>query len=110
MHHIQICSLKNKTWTTLPYMVIEREIDEVIARWPPTWKICFKTPVKSTAGTSAAIGGPSRTTKKDVRAAATKNIPPKQPPNKDTTAGTQDDSHDTNVGGTKWTGEPVKGT
>ena len=33
MHHIQIHILKNKTWTTLPYMVEDEEIDLMIMLW-----------------------------------------------------------------------------
>ena len=35
MHHIWIHSLNNKTWTTLPYMVVDEEIDLMITLWPP---------------------------------------------------------------------------
>ena len=38
MHQVQIRSLASQTWTELPYMVPDEEIDLLIALWPPAWK------------------------------------------------------------------------
>ena len=84
-------------------MVIEREIDEVIARWPPAWKIGFKTPAKSTADTSTVVTGPSGQMGIDAGAAVTMTIPSMQHPNKDTIATNQAVPQDISAGGTKWT-------
>lgn len=35
MHNVQIQGRKDPTWTSLPYMVDDEEIDRLIAQWPP---------------------------------------------------------------------------
>ena len=35
MHNVEIFARKVKAWTSLPYMVSDEEIDNVIALWPP---------------------------------------------------------------------------
>lgn len=54
MNNIQICNHKDKTWTSLPYMVVDEEFDNVIVLWPPAWKIGFKTSARGTTGTSTS--------------------------------------------------------
>ena len=63
----------------LPYMVADEEIDNVIALWPPHWKLGFKTGVKGTEGTSTPkvtppvitkdTGGLRKSIRKGVKAA-----------------------------------------
>lgn len=39
-------------WVTLPYMVANEKNDNLIALWPPYWKLAFTTGAKGTKGTS----------------------------------------------------------
>jgi len=90
-------------------MAMDREIDEVIARWPPSWKIGFKSPVKNTADTSTVVKGPSGSMGKDTGTIVTIDIPSMQPPTKDTIADNQADPPDTHARGTKQTETSVQG-
>ena len=41
MHNVQIKACKDSTWYTLSYMVMEGEVDQVVATWINAWKIGF---------------------------------------------------------------------
>lgn len=77
---------KDFSCVSLPYMVQDEEIDNVIALWPPNWKINFKTGAKGTEGTSTTkvispvitkdIEGPSKSTRKGTGAVSEKGSQP----------------------------------
>lgn len=54
LHNVQIIAHKEKSWTSLPYMMIDEEINNVIAFLPPNWKIDFKNSAKGIGGTSTS--------------------------------------------------------
>ena len=101
MHNVQIKAHKDKAWTSLPYMVADEEIDNIIALWPPNWKIGFKTGVKGVERTSTSKFTPSvvikdtrgatKSTKQDMSTATQKDVQQTQTFEKDVEAETQVD-------------------
>ena len=112
-------------------MVAEEEIDNVIALWPPNWKIGFKTGMKGTEGTITVkvippviikdTRGPSKSIGKDMGTATQKDVQQKHTTEKDAEVETQLDlppdlgTKGLDAGGTaspratKQTSKPIKG-
>ena len=98
LHNVQIRAHKEKAWNSLPYMVMDEEIDNVIALWPPNWKISFKIGAKSIGGTNTShvtppviipdIRGMPKNTRQDIGVATQKEAQQK----KDIKVETQTDS------------------
>ena len=63
MHNVQIKVRKDSTWYTLPYMVIEVEVDQVVATWPNAWKVRIGSTQPITLSTSGKHATPKDKTK-----------------------------------------------
>lgn len=59
MHIVQIRGHKDPTWMLLPYMVVDEEIDRIIATWPPHWRLGFKSILVDLVGTSIVSNTPT---------------------------------------------------
>lgn len=71
MHNLKIRARTYPAWYSLPYMVTEAEMDQVIATWPPAWKIGLKSIIPVTTSTSGRDtipkGTAPQTTTKDTK-------------------------------------------
>lgn len=66
MHHIMIKARNIPNWYSLPYMVTEPEVDQVVTSWPKSWKIGLGSTKPVTPSTFGKDTTPKETTSKDI--------------------------------------------
>lgn len=92
MHSVHIRAHKDHTQYNLSYIATEAEIDQLIATWPPAWKLGFKSSALVIVGTSRKDTAPKDTvlasTTKETKVCSTEKTTMKENP-KDATKGAE---------------------
>ena len=83
----------DNTWTTLPFMIADKDIEQLITQWPLAWKLGFEHPPRNIEALGSASEKATGTT-------TTEHTPPTQHPLRATTS-TMGEPPDIIVGSTK---------